>query len=478
MWLVALITILNACLNNDWSNDTARIQIAGLPVNIFDFALVIAFLWTFLPGLSTFATTRVSRVALVTLLCSVSALTIGVLNSLTLMVPGRSVITDARNFGMVFLAVFIGYRATRTLSSALFYCYVVILSGVLVSSIIPFDFAHGAETLTRGQQVDSVRIIQYCQYYGAITAGFLIFCLGFRGKPPLPRWLSLLLIAYCVVGTCATLSRSDWVATAMTVLAGLTLMPRINIGRKVMISVLAVPVLICFALGGMYAAQQISGRDVYAKVSQRLWSIMGYQSKGVASAEASRLPAVILELQAWGDTPASVAVGRGYGIITQLNQEDFAGGGHRHNSWVGELVETGLLGFGSFALMIFGQIVMGRKMIKRRLDRRTVLVGAMAVVTGVHAFSIGAMTMAFNQVRWGLPAAIMFGVLLRTREIERTLTEMYVGYLPDPNDPATPPVPLIDAGARNRSPQLLIPAAGQYHQAGEYVATEYGSYAH
>lgn len=445
MWLIALISLLNACLNNRFVNSEGfRIDVAGLPINVYDVLLMVALVWSVLPASSSyFRTGHVHKALIWAIALCFAALTLGTIAAIANPDSlSRSVITTIRNFMMVPVCTWVGYRCTRNLNSALGYCYVVVLCGLFATGAILLDFGAATESLKATSDITNVRIVQYVSNYGGLAAGLLLFCVGFKGKPLLPRWPALIVAGVCCVGQCATLSRSDWLAVAAGLVAAVAIMPAYTLNRKLLTSLIAFPVIIGCLFVAMFAVQSVTGRDIMGKMGQRVASILPWQQDGVASASSTRIAGTLKELELWRGSPVW---GNGFGIHDALALDDWvaAAGGFRHNTWTSTMAETGLLGLAAMGLMCFGQIVIGYRMVRDRLDRRTVLIGALGVITGCHYFVHGLCTMSFNAPRFAIPVALTFGVVLRVRAIERAIAQEYAGYLPDASQLDTS-LPLTD----------------------------------
>jgi hypothetical protein len=178
-------------------------------------------------------------------------------------------------------------------------------------------------------------------------------------------------------------------------------------------------------------------------MEKRVISILPGEHDGVASASATRLVGTMQELKFWSESPVW---GKGFGIqsTNALGDWEAFAAGFRHNTWTSTLAETGLLGFAGMILLCLGQIVVGARMVRARVDRRAVLVGAAGVVTGTHFIVHGLCTMSFNVLRVAIPLALTFGVVMRVRAIERTLASAYSGYLPEAGEADDQLRPLMD----------------------------------
>ena len=100
------------------------------------------------------------------------------------------------------------------------------------------------------------------------------------------------------------------------------------------------------------------------------------------------------------------------------------------------------------AVLCLGQIVLGWRMVKLRIERGFVYIGALGVITGVYYFFHGMATMSFNQMRFAIPLAITCGVVFRSRAMQLALAHQYAGYLPADGLTANGcPAPMLEDGA-------------------------------
>ena len=442
MWLLFLLTAANACLSNDLINsEYLRIPLGAFPVNIIDILILVGLLVTLVPkGESYFEAERIHPGALWAVglfFLAVGGAFIGAMNNGA---NAREITTTARNLTEMPLLVYLGYRLTPRPQSAVTLCRILVCAGVAVALIISFSFGDQAQSLRTNVDIVFVRVVQYVSNYAGIASALLLFSVGSGAKPLARPWLAISLAAICFTGQFATLSRSDWLALVAGIAAAMAVMPKYRLSAKIGFTFVILPIMIVVLLGAIYVASALSGRDVKTRMVERFESILpGDREDGKDKAWDSRLPSTLEEVDIWIHSPI---IGGGFGIQDVRTALDGLKG-YRHNSWSGTLAESGLIGFSAMALLCFGQIVVGRRLIRDRLDRGTILMGGLGVITGVHYIVHGYCTMSFNQVRWGLPLALTFGAVMRCRAMQLTVRQQYQGYLPDEAQ-ATDASPLLD----------------------------------
>jgi hypothetical protein len=320
-----------------------------------------------------------------------------------------------------------------------------ILGGIGFAVVICCNFDTAAQNLSNSDEVTKIRLVQYVSNYGGIAGCLLLFSLASGAKRLLPFILTVLIAGFCFIGQFTTLSRSDWLAMAASLFATLVIVPIWRWKTKTAVALVATPILVLGLLGVLAIGSNITGKDVESRVRDRFISMLPGEHEDVKwHAWDGRLQASLEELQSWSGSPI---IGQGFGIaeVNAVSGENFMS--YRHNSWTSTLAESGLIGFSGFLVICFGQIIVGRRMIKDRLDRASILMGALGVITGVHFIVHGYCTMSFNQVRWAIPLALTFGAVMRCRAMQLTLREQYAGYLPEEPQEAGHNFPLLDEGA-------------------------------
>ncbi len=428
MFLIFLLTLANGFLKTEWINtDYLRFNNGTFPINIFDILIAVGIVASLLPKGQFFFETERPHPALgwTFVLFTLAVLGAG-LAALSNGAGVRPVITTARNLIEVPILVYLGYRLTPRPHSAVIYSYLMVLTGIGVAVVISLSFSGQAEDLTGGKDIVTVRVIDFVANYAGLAAALLLFSVGSGAKPLFAPWICVLLAAVCFVGQFSTLSRSDWLAAAAGIIAAIVIMPRYRTGSKIAFSAIVFPVIGIVLFISMLAASAISGKDVVGKMHVRLLTLLPGEHEGDKGAKAwdTRLGGAVAELGLWIRSPL---IGRGFGI-QDIQQDDAA---YRHNTWTSTLAESGLIGFSAMSLICVGQIVIGRRMIRDRLDRSSVLIGGLGVITGVHFIVHGYCTMSFNQVRWAIPLAVTFGVVVRCRAMQQSMAQQYAGHLPD-----------------------------------------------
>jgi len=360
----------------------------------------------------------------------------GVLAGLISNAELRWILQGLRNFIVLPAGILIGYCFLLTPRSCVQFTWVQIAGGVAAATAVLLFFHRGAsESTDTTGSINKLRAIVYVAQYAGVAGPLLLFTVISRVQ--LTRtWLAVLLCGFCLVGQFATLSRADWVATMAGVLAIYVLLPSYRPHGKLVAALVGPPIVVLFLWLGLIFASAVAGRDFEAQMAQRLASLLPGQTPGVkVKAWDSRLYGIQKELEIWSHSPI---IGGGFGATDILVHRlgDWGGLSYRHNAWTSTLAQTGLPGFAACTCMVFGTIVVGRRLARDGVDRGYVLIGAFAVITGVYYLFLGMSTQSFNQMRWGIPLSIMCGAALRARSLQVTqmrATEAYAagGYGPD-----------------------------------------------
>jgi hypothetical protein len=431
MWLIFLLTLLNAAANNKTVVLQFRFDLFGFPVNIFDVLLAVALIGMLLQRRSGFfqvdrvprAFTFIACGLLLTLLMG-GALAFG--NDTT----ARSKLNETRNFATLPITFIAGYMYLRRPRSAAWLSYFYVLAGIVSATMILLYFAGKAEADEHSlSNINLLRAIDYVSNYAGIAAAFLLFCLA-AGVHIFPLPVTLLLMVYCFAGQMATLSRSDWIAQITAMAAALVLVPRGRRMRGTVITLVAMPLLFFATWGGVAAVSSTTGADFATKIMRKFSSMFISNDTSIAqTAYGSRLPGIERELHLWSTSPL---VGRGFGI----QEQDFVNTGqtinsYHHCAWTAWMAETGLVGTLIVLTMLIATFVIGRRMIRERVDRGSILMGSLGCVGAVYAIFIGLTTMSINNLRGAIWLGVACGAVMRTRAMQLTTKRFWEAYLPD-----------------------------------------------
>ena len=448
MWFLFILTFVNALANNNTFALRYRIEV-GFPVSVFDALMGLGVIVGLLNRRGAFYSDRTHPLLYWTLGLFAAATIGGAIGGFTSGTELRWVLTAMRNLVTMPMCVLIGYCCLTDPKAASRYPYLQVWAGVGTAlTVLIFFRSRAAESTT--SDINLLRAVAYVTNYAGLAATLLLFAIIGRIQL-LPLWLAVPLCGLCFLGQLAALSRSDWLATAAGVLAIYFLLPSFRPRGKLVAAMIGPPLIAVFIWIGLFVASAVTGRDFEKEMYNRVVSMLPSQQRAFRETKAwdTRLNAILLELSWWSDSPV---IGNGFGIeelkARNLRRSEIEG--LRHNTWTTTLAETGVIGFAAMASVVFGCIVIGRRLVRERLDRTSVLIGALGVITGSHFFFHGLSTMSFNQMRWAIPLGVIFGVVLRARAMQlqqiRLIQEQSYDEYP-PEDEYTPDVPEQGWGA-------------------------------
>jgi len=331
----------------------------------------------------------------------------------------RYSVTSLRNFIALPLCIWLGYCLLLQPLSAEKLCSAHVWVGVATAAFVLLYFGRAASSFGPEGNIDTLRSMKYVAIYCGMAAVLLMYSL-IGGVPWFRPSVALLLCGVCFIGQFATLSRSDWVAVWAAVMVVYFRLPSLYRGRKLAAAIVGPPVALAFLWVGLVVASSVTGTNFTEKMIARVNSMLPDSTPvtGQKKAWDTRLESTLIELKWWAGSPV---VGRGFGIhearrptLTQKQSE-----GLKHNTWVFTLAETGLVGFSAMALVVGGTFVVGRRMVRDRTDRGSVLVGALGVATASIYVVLGLATMSFNQVRGAIPLGVVCGIVLRCRAMQQ-----------------------------------------------------------
>lgn len=429
MWLVIFLTALNAVMGHLASFQQLRVTVAGLPINTIDGLMFIGL------ALSPFWLRRSSQWGRhrlfmpVMVLCGVSwvgGTAMGLIELSRSHIEIRELITYSRNFVAIPIGILIGYSALTHYKSMRTFTYVAALSGCVTATLIVRYFVTRAGEVGANSDINLLRTVDYVQAYAGAASGLFVASV-LLGARMFPTLLTAALGAYCVVGNCSSLSRSDWLTTVGMMAAIFTCLPRDKMVLRGIQGLFAVVVVVIAVAIGIEGASRLTGTDFRGKMITRLHSLLPGDQAGVKlKAWDTRLVGAQREIEAGLSSPL---IGRGFGIQDTPEMADAVAYGTRHNAWTNAFAETGLIGLVTCGLIVGGCAVVGRRMVMARTDATTVLFGALALATAVYYGLLGAMTGSFNYQRAGIHLGLMFGLVLRARTMQLSVMQEYAGYV-------------------------------------------------
>lgn len=443
MWFLFLLSILNAALSHAGFLLKHRLKIGGLPLNALDATLIlgpVAMAVGAVLNTARYRTAGPHPLLVWTLVVSMLAAAGGVIGGMMIGTPVYQFAVEVRNFLSMPLCILLGYWFLKMPASSGRFVWVYVVAGVAAAGLTLFAFLGRAAELESSQSIDTVRTMEYVSFYAGLAAAVLLFGL-LTGNNIMPRWLTVVVGGFCVVGQFAPLTRSEWVACMGALACVILLLPHGRRLRGALGFVLLVPVLAGFLFGGVFLASHVTGRDVGTRMTKRIVSVLpgarGEDVVGRSKAWDTRLPGIIKEFNFWTKSPV-IGQGFGYTVVRGYMSED--DGAFNHNVWTSSLATLGIFGFAAYLLPVLGSIVMGMRMVRDRVDRGSVLVGAIGFTAGVYALLIGAGTMSFNVQRGAMCFGLIFGVVMRARAMQLQLKQEWAGYLDAPDGGSSDPL--------------------------------------
>ena len=423
MWFLFLLTLANAAAHNENFALRYRIDVAGMPVGIFDALLAIGVACTVVSRGGAWRTERTHPVLVWALVLFALAAVGGSVAALFSKVELRWLATSLRNWVSLPACMVIGYYLLQTPRSNTRFCYLHVIAGILSALMVLLFFRSAAAPESSGDTINKIRAVPYNSSYAGIAAAFLLFTVTSRLRL-MPVVLAVGFFGLCLLGQVATLARSAWLAVFSGIAAGYVLIPTFQPRGKLLAALVAPPLVVLFIWIGLTLAAPLAGRDFQRKMSDRVVSMLpGGEGGRESKAWESRLAGIRKELQLWGRSPV---FGAGFGAqdVLRFRRGDDAGLGFRHNTFTSTLAQTGAVGLAAVLCMVLGLIVVGRRLARDGVERGYVLMGALAVVTGSYFLVLGMSTQSFNIMRGGIPLAIICGAVMRCRAMQLTHLRM------------------------------------------------------
>ena len=428
MWWFAILYFVNAVAPH-YSviyNDNFRVVLAGLPFNILDGLMLFAGIFAVMPNRSAYPVAQVHPAFKRGLMLLSIALGVGTLISFAFFpdLPSRFRLAPIRNFLLVPLGLYMGYRALSQPHQVKTAFWIIFLSsiGSAVASIITQGSATSslAETSRALASFDSLRktALDVSGDAGLLAASVILFCMV-SGTALLNFALRSFLLIICAAGMFLIPHRSSWLLDVLTLgYAGFVMWP-FNMGRKIVANFAAFAGLLLVGAVLMLVVQAQTGRDLAGWVDDRVMSLLpGSEKVHEAKAWDTRLPGMVYEFQMWLGNPL---FGRGFAAQEDQAIKDGEFYSFRHTPWVTTLCETGLIGFAGFAFVIIGLAVVGTRLARQGPNRWFMLLGAAGASWGVVCFIAGFSTQHWNSTRSAITLGLLAGLIFRARDLSIAL---------------------------------------------------------
>jgi hypothetical protein len=435
MPFVIWIMLLNALGSSSSFINPARFQIAeGIPVGIQEFSIGLAFVYALFRGGSLHA--RYPSVRKHPLIAWMLALWIlawvaGAIGTIGTFAPVREILVPCRDYAATAMLIFIGYRLISTPKSLDYFTYLFAALCIGNALCLMFLFDANAAKVREVGNFNPVRQIDYMMQYSCTGFALLVWSIlaGVRLIRPtrrsfLFRWLcnptgAAIGACLCILGGISSVSRTVYIALFVGFVSVWLILPSGKRLGALTKSLVVIPMVVGALYGGMALASVMTNKDFFAKVHYNLESILPGENtaKDKDKAWDSRIPSILHELRMFSKNPL---IGQGFGAqFDEVMRNGINYGGYNHNAWTGLLSNTGIIGFSAFALTIFGPMLIGRRMVRERVDLTTILMGATGFVIAVDSFAFGSCTLFF-QTRGAMFFALTAGAMVRAREIQET----------------------------------------------------------
>jgi hypothetical protein len=336
----------------------------------------------------------------------------------------RDITTSARNFLAMPASIIVGYGLLHHMSSAKKFPYLHVLAGIISALMVLLFFTAQGDNTAAAGNVNRLRTIDYITSYAG-TAAALLFFMVMSNFKWIPKFLALAIAAFCILGQFATLSRSEWISTGLTVVVSFWFLPHEGRKAAAIKASFAACIMAVVLFVGVQMASSMLGWDFASKMEDKLYSLLpgvtvDVMGKEEGKAWDSRWPGTVREIEIFTEHPIFGAGFAGSSYEERVLATNIS---YNHNAWTATLCQTGLLGFFACVLSVGSCIVVGKRMITDNFDVTTVLIGALGATTGVFFIIYGASTMSFNVLRVAIPLGVVCGVVLRTRAMQLALMQ-------------------------------------------------------
>lgn len=429
MWYLAIFSLLNAFIDVKKVQNVFRISVGGAPLGILEGLIAIGLILAMLTGgkeRSKEPSDRVHPMYVLAMIMLLVGWLCGVLGALGSDAETRFKLVFMREFFGMPASIYIGYRLVGYLRDVKKFPYILVFAGVVTSIMLLVAFDRNAEQYELHNNMNVLRTVSFVTSYAGTACALLVFSI-LSGQKLFRTPVALGIAGFCFVGQLTPLHRSDWLALAAA-LAVVPLMTPKGTRLRAAFGMVGVSLaLVGFLWGGLHTASLVTGRNFHEAFEKRIVSMLpgDQQSSSAPKAWATRVPAIMVELEMWSHSPL---IGNGFAAEEASGRGDEVGGGFHHNSWTSTLCQTGIFGFVGCFLAVCGPIFVGAKMIRANTDKISTLIGACGVVCGTQQAVLGAATAGFNGYRTAMLIGMVCGVVLRVREIQLTRMRLAAEY--------------------------------------------------
>ena len=423
MWILLFLCLVIAFGLPHWGVFMEmRFYIGGMPINLLDALVPGAALCGLMVARSSpsYIATRPHPLLGVLLAAFALDIVVGVVVGMAGGADRWFLVENLRDTAMLPLSLLAGYYLIANFKGANWLIYGMVLLGLYCSVMLLTHFASSAATIST-LDANLLSTMEYGVAPGDMATALLAFCLMVGIVRLAPVWLELIVAAVTFIGAVSSMHRSEWIAAMVAILAGALAIPR---GLKLRgfirlattAALLAVASVIALGIINRFAT-----RDLLGMLVDRLGSVLpGYVSttSTVHAAWDTRTSGLWANIELWLSSPL---FGRGFGIQEAMTGHYGADTSWGHTPWLDVSAMTGVIGFTTYSIVVWGVMIVGRRMALAARDRTTMLVAVLGLAAGAWNFVYGWMSGCFNSAYGAMFLGIIVGVVLRCRAMQLEL---------------------------------------------------------
>ncbi len=412
-----VLMAINSTMNSDLLFKL-RVDIAGLPINLVDFALVVLLiLGVISPGRERTLVERVHPLLMWSVGLFFMTLVVGIMGAMSSGVDVRAFVTVVRNVVCLPLAIIAGYLLIQNPRSARLVCGAWILASIASAIAVLFVAGGTVEKLSEGSgSFDKLREIRYGGDIGLWAFTFIAFTVISRVRY-YPMVVALGVIVICAGGFFSMPHRGGYLIGVLTFLFASMVLPRVTFWRRAHMVLVGGLLLGIVLLSGAALYSWASGKDFTDYViNKRLKQMVpGFEDETHTTITATRMPGIQRELEIWAKSPL---FGAGFAISKKAEADGAVG--MNHNVWTATMAETGLFGLAAYSISIIGSLVVGFRLWRAQTERFTSTIGALGAIVALSAFFNATLSLSINTQRSAVPLGLMAGIIFRCRVIQLT----------------------------------------------------------
>ena len=398
MIFLYVLLILNVVVPHQEVIMALRVQVAGVPLNVFNVAIPLTLLFgLFFRGRFDPIDTGKRNFLWMVLIAWFVTISVEIFVGAVRGAPLYMFLQELNWALKLPTGILCGYLLVRTMKHARHMVKLVMLLTGVVAVLVLMHFALGASLYAETGKAGEIRTMEYNFDTAAIVAIFLVYTSAVN-RSFLSRPMMLVLLPASTFAVVATLTRSSTISMMLSILVAVIIIPK---GRRIhawLAMGKASVWLVLAAVVAVVVGSTMLEADVAGILTERYYGL-------VETGGSGRWKGALSELQLWMDS--GIFFGRGLGVIRVDFASQMLEGAAGHNAYTKALATGGIFGLPGLLVPLWAALHVGRRMMRSfHPDIRAAgtMSAAAGFYMGIQSLLSGGMT--------GERAALFFGIIL------------------------------------------------------------------